>query len=265
MTPTLLRPSMDRTLRHVLLGVALVLFLCTNTVAQAPGDGPPAPGEGRIQIIMHARTSPHGDPPQLLYDYVLNTTVDGDQTRREIRVPLPSDAALQQLAVYQNPGLPTPQTQQQRTGSGDWAVATWDEDGPAPGESVSMRLEARRHIDPDTEIHVEWDRLVVNLTRVWILLPGTHSPVVTDLGELERQNATSGRNTWNLTGTHDRVTFTIRPLEETLDPALAAPPPSWSAYAVIAGLALVSGAVWLLGKKLDARKQERERRQAPRP
>jgi hypothetical protein len=254
------RKMPPRTLRPLWLLLALVLLLAPGAPAQT---GVPAQDEGRILIMMYTSTAPHGDSPYLMYVYVFNTTVEGEQDQGELRVSLPADTVLQDLRV-QHETHPAPETQTRIDDEGAWAIAEWNETGPRPGTAIAMRLEARQEIDPESPITLHWDRLPTKLTSLRIALPATHTPQVGHDHAIQREAPLSGLDLWNLTRPpEDSFTFTIEPLAAYDDPSLGATPPAWSAPVVLIGLTLASATVWWLGKRSDLRKERQEREKRP--
>lgn len=257
MTLDPLCPPMPRRRIVLLAGVTLIALLCGTPLSAMGQEGVPEPEQGRILIVLHATTSPHGEPPHLLYALVFNTTVDGDADHRDVRAPLPHGATLDRFTPYEEHQSPGDTRIENETGT-QWAITEWGEGGPLPGSELAMRLDARQEVSPREVIDVNWTHLP-ELTSARVFLPSSYTPVVDADHEIQREQSMSGLVGWNLTRPpSEHLTMQLRPVETGTDPSLAAPPPPWSAFAVVLALIVASGGLWFLGKKLDARKPQRE-------
>lgn len=236
--------------------IVLVILLGGTMVGSAQ-DGEPAPDEARLLLVLHATPSTHGEPPHLSHSLVYNTTVAGDAERREVRAPLPADAHLEAFATYKNDPQ-QPETRIDEDQGTRWAIAQWGRGGPLPGSDIAMRLDARQNISAGEEIHITWTQLPA-LDTVRFYLPPSYTPVVGADHEVRREQPMGGLVGWNLTNPPaDNLTLQFHPVETGPDPSLAAPPPPWAAYAILLALVLVSGGLWLLGKKVEARKNDQQ-------
>lgn len=237
--------------------VVLVILL-GGTMSGNSQDGEPAPGEAQVLLVLHITSGPHGERPHLSHSLVFNTTVEGDAEDREVRAPLPASAYLEAFDTYKT-GPQEPETRIDEDQGTRWVIAQWGRGGPLPGSDIAMRLDARQNISAGEEVRITWTHLP-QLDTVRFYLPSSYTPVVGPDYEVRREQPMSGLVGWNLTKPPaDNLTLQFQPVETGRDPSLAAPPPPWAAYAIILALVLVSGGLWLLGKKMDARKNDQQR------
>lgn len=236
----------------------VLVILLGGTMPGNAQEGEPAPGEARVLLVLHTTRGPHGEPPHLSHSLVFNTTVTGDAEHREVRASLPAGAYLEAFNTYKN----GPRQSETLIDEGEgtrWAIAQWGRGGPLPGSDLAMRLDARQNISTGEEIHITWSQLP-SLEIVRIYLPSSYTPVVDPDYEVRREQPKGGLVGWNLTNPPaGNLTLQFHPVETGPDPSLAAPPPPWAAYVVIFALVLVSGGLWFLGKKVDARKSDKKR------
>lgn len=246
--------------RTALTVLVLASLLSAIPASTAHAEGDPEHWHIDISLGDDSQTNLTERPDVVTYRFHGSLVVQEDPTgagAHNLRFPLPDDARLLEFGIANGTGQP-------ETVDEDGAPAahyTWAADeAPSPGTIVhNVTLMASRAVDVAEPFAVRWAGLHADNVTVRLELPNGYT--ITSGRQLLPQtaHAPAGRKVWHQSSlTSSVLEVNVRTTYQGADPAFSDPPNPAGGFLIIAGIAIVSGGAWVLGKRLEARHKHAE-------